>query len=85
MDEGMLRILVRVGMIVAGVAMLGLVTLVTRKRRPETAERTQPLTAFSGRRGPLLAIGFAGAVVASIGQWLRGGSISDSPSTPRLI
>jgi hypothetical protein len=84
MSDTTLKFMVRGGMIVVGVAALALVTLVTRKRAGAAAERTAPPTAVSGRRGPLLGIGVVGALVALIGQWTRGGSVSDDPPPLRL-
>ena len=82
MSDTTLKFVVRGGIIVVGVAALALVSLVTRKRG--NVERTAPPTAMSGRRGPLLGIGVLGALVALIGQWTRGGSVSDDPSPLRM-
>ena len=82
MDDQTLRIVVRIGIAVAVVGMLGIVTLLTRRRGPDVG-RTAPPTTMSGRRGPLLAIGAVGAVLAGAGQWLNRGSMSDDPSTAR--
>jgi hypothetical protein len=85
MDDTTLRILVRVGMIVVAVAALGLVTIVLRLRGASPkVDRLAPPTAVSGRLGPLLGIGVVGALVALVGQWSRGGSVSDDPSPLRL-
>lgn len=82
MSDTTLKFMVRGGMIVVGVAALTLVTLVTRKRG--NVVRTAPPTAVSGRRGPLLAIGLLGGLVALVGQWLGGGSVSENPSPMRM-
>jgi hypothetical protein len=85
MSETTLRILVRVGMIVVALAALGLVTIALRLRGSKRmADRLTPPTAVSGRRGLLLGIGVVGAVIALIGQWTRGGSVSDDPSPLRM-
>ena len=85
MDEGTLRILVRVGMVVVAAAALGLVTIMLRVRGSSPkADRITPPTPVSGRRGPLLGIGVVGALVALVGQWSRGGSVSDDPSPLRM-